>query len=398
MNRYFLIFTILFIQSAVAKTGWKAGLPVVEKSDYYNIELNQELIGAGLKHLKITDENGREVPYFIRSDNPIREISNFENFNLKNNSIKDSLNIIIVDNQTLENLNRFCIVIQQADTKKQVYIRGSNDLKQWYIVKQQTEAPVFSKQQGENTEMLIIDFPQGNYRYYEITLCNEQKNPLEVMKVGKIKNSNLYGNFTEIDPGKILMVNNDNNKNTLISFPDLKHKYCINKIDFFIKNKPDYYRQATLIDSISYNRERFDLSSGKDNTLLINDFLITPQTFIIIENRNNPPVVVDSIKIFGLCRYACIYLEAGKKYQLELNEDYNISTTYDIEHFRDEIPVDITVLKIENLQDYDMPETNTQRELSLIEKPVFLWSVIVIVGVFLVFVCFRMIREMKKNR
>jgi hypothetical protein len=393
MKRHILIFTLLCVQYAFAQTGWKAELPVVEKSDYYTVELNQELIGAGLKHLKITDENAREVPYFIRSDNPIREISSFERFDVKEIRTKDSLNSILVDNRTLENLNRFCIIIQRAETKKYISIRGSNDLNQWYAVKQQAGAPEFSKQPGENTEMLIVDFPQGNYRYYEITLWNDQQNPLEVLNVGKISNSSLYGNFTEIDPGKFVITTNDNDKTTLISFPDLKHTYCVNKITFSIKNKPDYYRQAVLIDSLSQGRERFHLSSGDDNTLLFNDFLFTPRTFIRIENQHNPPVAIDSIQIFGLCRYACLYLEAGRNYHISLDPDDKILAAYDIEHFRNQIPTDLTVLKIINLRDY--PIVASQRELTLIEKPLFLWSVIILVGVFLVYICVRMMKELK---
>jgi len=397
MNKYFLLFTLLFASSGFAQIGWKAELPVVEKSDYYNIELNQELIGAGLKYLKITDENDTDVPYFIRSDNPIREIDNFESFDLKSNTTKDSLNSIIVDNRKLENLNRFCIIIQSAETKKQVYIRGSNDLKQWYVVKQRTGVPDFTQSSEENTEMLIIDFPQGNYRYYEITLGNDQKNPLEVLKVGKIKNSSLYGKFAAIDLGKPMIKNDNNTKNTTVSFPELKHTYCINKIEFHIKNKPDYYRQAALIDSSSYPGEYFYLSSRNDNTLLMNDFFFTPQTCIRIENQNNPPIVIDSIRLFGLSRYACLYLEAGRKYRLTLDNTAEISTAYDIEHFRNKIPVDLTVLKTENLRDYVVPKA-PQRELTLIEKPLFLWSILILVGGFLVFICIRMIKEMKRNK
>jgi len=395
MKHYFFILLLLFVQYGVGQTAWKAELPVVEKSDYYNVELDQELIGAGLQYLKIFDENNKEVPYFIRSTDPIRETGNFESFNLIKNTVKDSLNNMIIDNKTGENLNRFCIIIQQAETGKYASVRGSNNLKQWYIVKQQTTVSGFVKPTSENTEMLIVDFPRGNYRYYEISLWNDQKNPLEVLKVGKIKNSNIYGNFTTIDPGKIAVENNDNTKSTCLSFPELKYTYCINKIEFNIKNKPDYYRPAILIDSLSYNNYRFNLSSGNENTLLINDFFLTPRTVIVIENQNNPPVVIDSVKFYGLCRYACLYLEAGKKYRLSSDNKESVSPEYDIEYFRNKIPEDIPVLKIENL--FPIPEKVVpKRAPTFLERPVFLWGTIIIVGLFLVFICLQMIKGMKK--
>ena len=395
MKRYILIFIIFFVQQGFTQTVWKAELPVVEKSDYYNVELNQELIGAGLNYLKITDENGIETPYFIRSTDPIKEISDFERFDLLKNTAKDSLNSIIVNNKPLENLNRFCIITQQAETEKYASLRGSNDLRQWYIVKQQTKVSGF-RQTADNTEMLIVDFPQGNYRYYEITLWNDQKSPLEVLEVGKIKNSNIYGNFTLIDPGKLVIANNSTNKNTCLSFPELKHTYCINKIELNIKNKPDYYRQAMVIDSVSFNRTSFYLSSTSENTFFIGNFFFSPQTFILIENRNNPSLSIDSVQLYGLCRYACLYLEADKKYQLSLNRKEPVSSVYDIEYFRDKIPADIPVIKVNNL--HPQPEiTVPPRKPALFERPVFLWSVLIIVGAFLAFICLKMIKEMKKK-
>jgi len=135
MNRGIFIFTLFFLQSGVAQTVWKAELPVVEKSNYYHIELNPELIGAGLEHLKITDENNNDVPYFIRSDNPIREIADFESYDLKNNTTKDSLNSIIVDNKTLENLKSF-LYYSSACRNEKIYL---------YKRQQRSETMVCSK-------------------------------------------------------------------------------------------------------------------------------------------------------------------------------------------------------------------------------------------------------------
>ena len=398
MKRYIVLLAFSFlVQIIIAQAVWKGELLAVSNNDYYNIELTQELIGAGLNHLKIVDEENHEVPYFIRSSNPIQEINNFEDFDLQSNRTRDSLNIVVVHNHNGENLNRFCIVLQRADAQKYAVIRGSNDLKQWYIVKQQTEISRLGQQSDGNTEMLILDFPQGNYRYYEITLWNNQQSPLEILRVGKIKNSNLYGNFMEIKPVRFLQENNNQKKETHICFPELKHFYCINKIEFGIKNKPDYYRQIMIMDSISYDREYLTLSSRSENMFYLNDFFLSKKSCWIIENQNNPPLEIDSIKFYGLCRYACAYLEAGRKYRLISNSDEYVSGTYDIEHFRNEIPDSLQILQPTNLN-YKSTEKNVhKRELSIIEQPLFLWSVIAIVGAFLLFVCVRMIKEMKKK-
>ena len=396
MKKYYVIFIFIFTQYGIAQTVWNADLPIVDKSDYYNIELSQELVGAGLEYLKIFDEKKTETPYFIRSTDPIQEINSFESFKLERNTTKDSLNIIVVDNQRLENINRFCIVLQKAETEIFAAIRGSNDKGKWFIVKQTSETSRISRQTAENTEMLIIDFPRGEYRFYEIRLWSNNSSPLDIQKVGRIKNTSLYGNFVEVELGNITQENEKDENNTYIRFPDVKHSYCISKIEFYIKNKPDYLRHATLIDSVSYDMERMSLSSVKDNNVFINNFSFSSNTSVVIENRNNPPLAVDSIKIYGLRRYVCLYLEAGKRYNLVSDSSDPISSGYDIEHFKDKISTDLPILQLSN-QEFIPEKVAPQRKLSLIEQPVFLWSVILVVGAFLIFVCFRMIRELKKK-
>ncbi|MDR2917183.1 MAG: hypothetical protein LBV74_20505 [Tannerella sp.] len=287
--------------------------------------------------------------------------------------------------------------MRKAETGKYAAIRGSNDLKQWYIVKQTTEVSRPGQQAGDNTELLILDFPQGNYRYYEITLSSNHSSPLDIIQVGKIKNSNLYGHFVEINPGRFIQEDSDNN--TSIRFPDVQHTYCISKVEFNIRNKPDYYRQAVLSDSISYLREYYSLSSRKENIFFTDDFYFSPKTYVIIENQHNPSLVIHSIKIYGLCRYVCIYLEAGRKYRFVSDRRDPVSGKYDIEHFRNNIPADLSVLQVKNQHDYAISEEITpERKRSLIEQPVFLWSIIIVVGAFLVFICVRMIAEMKKKQ
>ena len=401
VKKYLVIFISIFAHSVLAQTVWKADIPAVDKSDYYNVELSQEIVGAGLISLKIFDEKNVETPYFIRSANPIQEINNFESYNLERNITRDSLNIIVVDNQTSENVNRFCIVLQKAETEKFAAIRGSNDMRQWYIVKQAAEVLRVGQHAADNTEILILDFPQGNYRYYEIMLWSNNKSPLDVLKAGRIKNSSLYGNFVEIDLRRFTQENNSEENNSYIRFPDVQYPYSICKIEFGIKSKPDYLRQASLRDSTSYgiaHLSDLSLSSRKENIFLTNGLPFSPKTHIVIENLKNPPLTVDSIKIYGLRRYVCVYLEAGKKYNLISDSRDPVYSGYDIEHFKDKISSDLPILQLVKPYNYIAPEEVVpQRELSLIEQPVFMWSIILVVGAFLVFVCFRMIREMKKK-
>lgn len=398
MKKYIILLFIAFLslQNSVSQSIWYADIDNIQKSGYYNIELPQQLIGAsehGLKDMFILNADSVEVPYFLRSASPMQEISNFENYTLKENTTRDSLNIIIVDNEKREDINRFYITIANADVNISMSIRGSNNLKQWYIVKRQSSISNYANSKN-NDAMLILDFPKGDYRYYEITLSTDQKSPLQVKSVAKTESSNIYGQFSEITIARNIKVETKDQK-SLISFPNLKSSYYINKAEFFISNKSDYLRRAQFIDSTVYSNSKFDLSSKGDNIIFIQDFHLTPNSFISIDNNNNPPLSIDSIKLYGLNRYACAYLEAGGHYFIKVDNEINQYPNYDIEHFRNDISINIPTLKTSNISVVKKPIF--KREQLFIEKPIFLWSIIIGVGILLVILCVQMLKSIKKR-
>lgn len=394
----FLLVLLLAI-SASAQTIWKADLDNIKEDGYYNIEISQTLIGASeykLKDLRIFDKDSVEVPYFLRSATPIQEVNNIEEYDLSQSIAKDSLNVIIISNKQKENLDKVYITINNADVKIQAGVRGSNDAKKWFIVKQSSSVPKHTEDRG-NEATLILDFPSGNYPYYEITLTNNQNSPLEVKAVKRLKSSNIYGQFARTPFGDSIQVVNEG-KQTLISFPSLNNSFLINKVEFFVKNRAEYFRTATLRDTVTYQSTSFNLSSRNNNFFYIEDFKLTKDGIITINNFDSQPLSIDSIRLYGLQRYACAYLEKDKQYTLVIDDELKKFPQYDIDHFKEDISLDIPTITTTNISSTKKPPiVVAQRELLLIEKPIFLWSIIIGVGLLLTLISVRMIINIKKR-
>lgn len=403
MKKAIFIFLLSFVSFHIyGQSVWQANIRPVEAKGYYNIELDQPVIAKSAKKdlsdLKILDSRNNEIPYFLRSVSPVYEVSRFENYALKQNLVRDSLNIVVVDNAGLEDIDRFYIVIRSADVDKYASVRGSNDLSQWYIVKQKIAIAGLGYKQANNEEILLLDIPRGNYKYYEIAIENNQKSPLKVLRVGKFENSSIYGQFTEIDPGRFVR-KDSTDKKTYIRFPDIQDTYKINRLEISVQNDAFFLRDAFMVDTLSGRSFDFRLSSKTDNSFFADNFPLGKHTFIAIENNSNLPLEIVSVKAYGLNRYLCAYLEKGQEYYLQAGITENGIPEYDIEHFKSEIPVDLPIVKTYNLHSIpNAVNTPQRRELSLIEKPVFLWSVIILIGLFLTFVCFKTIKEMRKKK
>lgn len=398
--KYSLSIVLLYLASlcATAQSWYVADIDTIKQSGYYNIQLDKRIIAvsnnADFLDIRINDTIGNEVPYFVRAQSPVRAVNEFISYDLESNTTKDSINTIVVRNENGENLNRFSIVIESAEVDKYVTIRGSNNLKQWYIVKKRENITYSGFKEGNN-EILIVDFPQGNYKYYELTLTNNQSSPLQILKVGRFKNSNIYAQQTEIDLGTFIR-KDSTDKKTYIRFPNLEYNYRLNKLTFYINSKAEYLRKAEL-NGKDYSI-RFNLSSKGENTVVLNSTAISPDGTIVIDNKGNPPLVIDSIKAYALNRYLCAYLEEGQCYRLIIgNKDIAPSSDYDIRYFQDEIPEDLQIVKTSNFEKIVVAAHSNEREKMWIEKPVFLWSIIILVGLFLSAICYKMIREMKKK-
>lgn len=400
---FYIYILLLFSVNTRSQTVYESRILPVEKSGYYNVELNNEMIAGSntqdLSDLKIRDNENSEVPFFIRSVNPVTETSEFTGYNLIQNTTKGRLNIIIIENSSTENINRFFILSRNSDVRKYTTVRGSNNLKNFYIVKQRNPVSELRYNNSDNTEMLVIDIPQGNYRYYEITIDNNQKSPLEILKVGKIENSNVYGQFSAINLGRFSKKDSSDRK-TYIRFSELADTYRINKLHIGIKNNTLYKRKAFLTDSVTGSFKSFELSSHSDNTFFIDDTRISKHSIITIENNNNPPLSVDSIYAFGLKRYICVFLEKDKKYFLQSGIKDSIQPQYDITYFQKEIPVDLPIVTTDSLRQIKLfidDKISDKKQPSFIEKPLFLWGVIVIIGLFLTFICITTLKQIKKK-
>lgn len=399
-----IIFTYLlslFLFQVSGQSLWRAEIKPVQEKGYYNIELDQHIIAKSvafdLSDLRIYNSKNKEIPYFLRAVSPVQEVSRFESYSLKQNIEKDSLNIVVIDNTKLDDISRFYIFIRSADVNKYASVRGSNDMSQWYIVKQKTHIYSLGHKADNNEEALLLDIPQGNYKYYEITIENDQNSPLKILRVGDYASSNIYGQFSEISLGRFV-AKDSINKKTYISFPDLHDTYKINRLEISVQSDAHYLRHVLLSDTINRKTLRFDLSSKTDNSFIVDYFPLGKQTFIAIENNNNLPLDITSIKVYGLNRYLCAYLEQGEKYYLEVGLKSKSSPDYDIDHFKNDIPVDLPIVKTENLSQIDIAiAAPPDRQPSLIEKPLFLWAVIILIGLFLTFVCYKTIKEMKKK-
>lgn len=377
----------------------------IPEDGYYDIELSPEIIGIlnnnSYQKIRIFDNANNEVPYLRKTYKYIEE-GHFIPYKIKSQTIKDSLNTIIIDNEKQDNLNKFNIFIKSADTKKSIQVRGSNNLSQWYIVKQMDNVSFIDNQSQKNEEILVTNFPQGNYKYYEISLITNTHSPVDVERVGYFEETSTpIRQLTEVDLG-IMSVKDSTDKKTYIRFPKIDNRYAISDITFRIESPKNYRRDIQIINQQEYNELRYlssQLSSEKNN-YFISEFIFDNKTQIVIDNKDDRPLKVGSIKAFSTKKFVTAFLEKGKTYKIHIDDPkYSSVPEYDLVYLENKIPDTRPSVKTEQVLKIEKPEgpTKAVRQPYWFEKPLFMWSAIILVGLFLTFICYKTAKDMNKK-
>jgi len=383
----------LFVQAQEWKI-YRSAVEKVPEDGYYHIGLPQELIGVSantsLDDIRVYNSSGEEVPYFVRSEKAMQEVQQLLYYELLENTAKDSLNRIVLRNSQQRSIHRFLIVVRPAEVTKTVQIRGSHDRKQWFIVKQFQEINRKSHFNQTN-EIIPVDFPDGNYPYYEITLRNNGQSPLDIAGVVRAENQQIYNTLSAL-PTIRFTQKDSTDRYTYIHFHDLRQNFRFDRVDFFITYPTDYYRKAEYRPG---NRFSFELTSGQANSIYPETTRLTPESYFRINNQNSPPLQIDSIHFYGLNRYLCAFLTADEIYTIVIDERQNGRVQYDIQHFQNEIPSDIPIVKA-SLPVVTVKQTpEDTRPTWWLERPAVLWAIIIGTALFLLFICLKVMKETK---
>lgn len=385
-----LVFIAASLFSAVAgfsQTYWREAVDPVSASGYYNIELSQEIVGLGLRTLRLRDAGNNEVPYLIRSSVPVKEMKRMESYKLMSSTKRDSTNVIVIFTGGIP-ASRFYLLMTEAGADKHISIRGSYD-GEWFGVKQRS--PLSSEHNPDMGGVAIVDFPQSDYTYYELTITNSSGSPLNIKGVGKIENSTIYGRFVELASGAFEATELDGN--TVITFPAMEYPCYLSKLELTAEGKGHYSRRI-YIEGNGCERACFQLSSRDEPVFYPENLLVDKDIRLIVENAGNPPLTIRGVKLFGLGRYLCAWLEEGAAYRIETAADQ--TPPYDIQDFSAEIPLNLPVAKTGKLEKIVIEEP--EREVKFYETPAFMWSVIALTGIILLLVCARMLKELKKRK
>ena len=402
------MFSLITISCSAQTGGFKfyGKLDTVKTAGFYNVELTPE-ITARLKtdysDLRIVNEAGKWIPHVLHApayERTAHDVARELKFSITENT---KLNTGILIESSKNKSSNIGLIITNTAAERFCTLSGSDDKSNWFIINDSISLnPIPSEKGSEN--IFRIDFPPNSYSFYKVVIHNNNKDPFNIKGVveyapaPEIKNplnklnENPAATIQQKDSGKIsyikisqqLPFHFDN-----ISLQLSGVKYYNRKVDLYIPDAGNH--------SFSNPGELLRSFIVSNNSTLQFTVPLTKASvlYLLINNEDNLPLVVKSVKTSCSNHYITTYLENAGNYTLIMDNKAAVLPNYDLTELNTNIPDSIPFLhvgKITPAKENDAPVTTEKNNKWM------LWFAIAAALIILLFFSYKMLTEVDKRK
>lgn len=411
MKRIFFILFIL-ISTFEAKSqifAYQAKINKVDSSGYYHIFMPPAVtakLNYKFSDIRIYDKKGKEIPYIRFSEDQLFKTSKFTVLKILANQYKRTKKFtqVLVHNNKKLKINNFVLIVDDPkNSEVWVNIAGSNDRKNWNVLKNNSRyLPEYTD--SATAEVRIIDLPESNFNYYRIMVFDFGKLIFNVHKVINYKISNYNEEYVEVPKPSFEQDDTTESNKTIVKIKFDEPQY-IDKIKFKITYPPYYLRKAEItkkdttsgkkirLQLYDQNQKDFYLCSDSSNTLHLSRYNV--QTlFLIVYNNDDEPLKFSDVEAFQRKEYLIAYLEKGKNYIVKFGNSNVAPPIYDLKFFKNKIPQKCPVTTITGVKKIIRTHSNKK---NIYIKPVYLWIAFAVVVLILTLISLKMFVINAKN-
>ncbi|GGK61867.1 DUF3999 family protein [Rufibacter glacialis] len=399
-----------WLSAAGQEFAWQAQLAPVTQQGFHRILLPPQVTGRlqpGLEDIRVMGPNGQPVPYVLRAEVPVQYRTLFKPYQiLRYTRRPGGVSELLVHNPQKRSINNISLRIGNAEVRKPVSLSGSDDQQDWYVLKEQ-DVLYAIKNTRSTAEVKLLDFPLSNYRYFRLQLQDSLSAPLNILQAGYYDTYSEAGKYATIPIKAITRRDSAENHTTYLRLKFGQPVYP-EQVALFISAPGLYHRPGQVIVGEQKRPERrrrkrrqarleetsvpLLLSSNAPAVLDLPRQRVE-ELVIQIENGDNPPLSIDSVRVRQLNRYLVAALERGQAYTLRFGNEKAKAPEYDLQFFQDSIPAHAPVLQVQHLQSVSAPKTQKQTQSSKI----LVWAAIALLAIGLGFMTVRLLRDMEKK-
>jgi hypothetical protein len=381
-----------------------APLDSVKATGFYRITLNNSLthyLKTDFSDLRITDEKGRQVPYIIERNIRKNSGTGFQSLEILENKISDSGNsLLVLKNTGHDSINHIRLLMKNAAVSRTATLSGSDDKSHWYIIDNQLR---ISHAPGTNTDEMVqeLQLPKTHYTFYKLEIENRHNDPYQITAAGYLKDYVINFSVPEIVNPMPLVEQTDSGRQSVIhiqwdqAFHHDRFLFQATGTKFFDRNLIIYKAKIDSVPNSGLGEilGNFSLISGPARQIIFIPRIKATQFYFIIQNGDNPPLNITDLNSRQESISLITYFEKAGTYRLLIGNPLAKTPDYELEKFRDSLPLEIPQLTYGEPVAYNNGEIIVKPE----EKTrAWLWPVIFAVLLLLGGLSYRLLKDMKK--
>lgn len=398
-----LLGLLISAQAFGQEFAFEVPIAAVSDSGYHKVSLSSELMGKAqldLRDLRVYDQSGEEQAYLVRRESAVSSQSLFKAYEIINKAYKeDAISHLIFSNPDKRAIDNVSFLVKNTDVKKRARLSGSDDQENWYVIKDNYLLHAMQSS-DETSEMKMLNFPLSDYAFFKLEIDDNWRLPINILEVGHYDRQLEKGVRTGFDCPIVSQKDTLKTSSIKVVFPEPMY---MEQLQFSLSGE-DYYLRPTTVkvkrEGIDRKKNKyeyfqslasFDLNSNSENSISFSGAIVQ-ELLVEIDNRDNHPLKVESIKASYLNKYVVCELLPEVSYTLKFGSASLSTPDYDLKAFSSQIPKDIPSINHGAIVDI-RPTEEVPIESGFWSNKYLVWFVIAVVGFGLTYISFKMVKE-----
>lgn len=339
-----------------------------------------------LADLRLVDDLGKETPYSIYAQRESTTEESYEPKIFNRAILPGAYSTLTLDLEQDAESNTLVLKTSSRNFKRRVEIAGSNDRKQWLVLK--ADGYIFDFSGDQKIHLTTIKYPDSKFRYLQIKVWNGKEEPLTIegARLSRVKTT----------PARRTV------RNVRLHSPqeDTKLKATLCVLDLSYENLP---ADLLTIDTPEANFSRMvEVQAGNDLKLWENaqqgDFYrfrtdkysVEKKTLrfhevrfrylkLVVYNHDDPPLELAAFEVQGVEEDLVCRTEPGRSYSLYYGNQQAHAPRYDFERLKNYLSLEtIARVRLGNEIENDSFRPSGPKRPWTERQPVLFWGVLVL--------------------
>ena len=382
----------------------QATADAVRQSGFHRILLPPDVVGhlnASLADIRLYDGRHQEVPYRLIRQAPLKTTYFIDYEVVSKQSRAEVGTTLVIRNRAKNRINSLEIVVRNTNVGKKARLSGSPDARSWYALDNAIWLEP-SQNTTTTTDSKRLQFPLSDYEYYRLEVNDSLSTPLNILRAGYYIEKASGGTYSSIS-GLTVSQRDSSNKRTYVHITR-STTARFDRLRILVQGSTPFRRRAELGQFHTKRLKRgrlinwfepirsIELSSLDSNEISLAS-LKAKDLYLVIDNADNPPLVVRTVRAYQLTTYLLANLTtSASPYTLKFSADDVATPVYDMTPFKGNTTEYSPIIYVREIKAIDTAEPKT----AFFVDSWIIWPALGIVLLLLGFLSYQMLQEMGK--